>query len=88
MGAAWKIRERLNATHGDAGGDLVADSLFLAWMNAFDQPSLSSSIQVQWVLLDDDDGNLFDGTPNFCDIQCGFRDQGFPGMSLPPFCCP
>jgi hypothetical protein len=88
MGAAWKIRARLDLTHGNALGDFVADGLFLAWMNAFDQPQIDSSIEPQWLVLDDDDGDLANGTPNYCDIQCGFREQGFPGFPLPPGCCP
>ena len=83
MGAAWKVRARLNATHGNALGDLIADNLFLAWMNSYDQRYIESVIEPQWLTLDDDNGNLLDGTPHRADIDAGFRDQGFPGWLAP-----
>ncbi len=84
MGAAWKIRDRLNQTHGNAAGDLIADTLFLSWMNAYDQTLLRSIIETQWLTLDDDDANLGNGTPHYADIDGGFRAQGFPGIDLVP----
>ncbi len=84
MGAAWKIRDRLNQTHGNAAGDLIADTIFLSWMNGYDQTQLRSIIETQWLTLDDNDANLDNGTPHFADIDNGFRDQGFPGVTLVP----
>jgi hypothetical protein len=83
MGAAWKVRNRLNGTLGNALGDLVANNLFLGWMNAYNQTKIRSIIEVQWLTLDDDDGNIYDGTPHFGEIDGGFRDQSFPGVTLP-----
>lgn len=84
MGAAWKIRNRLNATHGNAVGDQIANAIFLGWMNGYNQTQLRSIIETQWLTLDDDDANLSNGTPHFTDIDNGFRDQGFPGVNLLP----
>jgi len=84
MGAAWKIRTRLNATLGNSMGDLTANTLFLSWMNAFDQSQIRSIIETQWVVLDDDDGNINDGSPHFAEIDGAFREQGFPGLELNP----
>ncbi len=83
MGAGWKIRQNLNATHGDAAGDLVADTLFLSWMNAYNQTQIKSVIEIQWLTLDDDNGDINDGTPNYADIDAGFVAQGFPGYDIP-----
>ncbi len=83
MGAAWKIRSRLNATNGNVLGDMIADGLFSGWMNAYDQAQIKSVIELQWLVLDDDNGFLDDGTPHFDDIDPGFRDQGFPGYDRP-----
>ena len=83
MGAAWKVRSHLNRALGDAVGDLTADLLFLGWMNAYDQALLRSIIEIQWLVLDDNNGDLDDGTPNFRAIDAGFREQGFPGFQLP-----
>ena len=83
MGAAWKVRSQLNASLGDARGDLTSDLLFLGWMNAFDQTTIRSIIEEQWLVLDDDNGDLSDGTPNFMAIDAGFVEQGFPGYDFP-----
>jgi len=83
MGAAWKLRTRLNNTHGNATGDAIANGLFSGWMNAYDQAEIKSVIETQWLTLDDDNGDLDDGTPHYADIDGGFRDQGFPGVDMP-----
>ena len=83
MGAAWKIRSRLEATLGEAAGELAADTLFLSWLIAFDQTQIDPIIEQQWLVLDDNNGNITDGTPNYGAIDGGFRDQGFPGYDLP-----
>jgi len=83
MGAAWKIRARLNVTNGNSAGDLIANNLFLAWMNGYNQAQIHSIIETQWLTLDDNDGNINNGTPHYADIDGGFRDQGFPGFTPP-----
>lgn len=82
MGAMWKIRSRLNTSLGNNAGDATANALFLGWMNAYNQTGIRSIIETQWLTLDDDDGNINNGTPHYTDIDNGFRDQGFPGVAL------
>ncbi|MEM6570211.1 MAG: hypothetical protein AAF957_17505 [Planctomycetota bacterium] len=82
MGAAWKARQNLNASLGGAAGDLQADLLFLGWMNGFNQTQIRTIMETQWLTLDDDDGNINNGTPNYTEIDGGFRAQGFPGFDL------
>ncbi|RMH03026.1 MAG: hypothetical protein D6702_07225 [Planctomycetota bacterium] len=82
MGALWKVRDRLNTTHGNTAGDLIADTLFVAWMNAYNDGNIHSIIEDHWLSLDDNDGNIYNGTPNYADIDGGFRAQGFPGVDL------
>lgn len=84
MGAAWKIRTRLNTAFGNAPGDLIANAIFLAWMNSYNQTEIKSIIETQWLTLDDDDANINNGTPHYTQIDQGFRDQGFPGVTLLP----
>jgi hypothetical protein len=84
MGAAWKVRANLNTALGNAAGDLAANTLFLSWMNAFNQSTIRSIIETQWLVLDDDDGNLNNGSPHFPQIDAAFRAQGFPGVDLVP----
>ena len=84
MGAAWKVRRNLNNSLGNAAGDAVANNLFLDWMNAYNQTEIKSAIEAQWLTLDDDDGNLNNGTPHYLDIDSGFVEQGFPGVPFVP----
>ena len=80
MGAFWKFRVNLNNTHGDAGGDLIADLLMLSWYQVYDDQTICTSIRDHLLVLDDNDGDLSNGTPNGCDIDTGFLQQGFPGF--------
>lgn len=82
MGAAWKVRQNLNASLGNTAGDAVADQIFMGWMNGFNQRQIRSIIELQWLILDDVDGNLANGTPHATDIKNGFRAQGFPGYDI------
>jgi len=82
MGALWKVRRNLNNTLGNSTGDLVADTLFFAWMNTYNDGTIQTIVEDHWLTLDDDDGNILNGTPNFDDIDGGFREQGFPGVDL------
>ncbi len=82
MGAAWKIRNRLNVAYGNAIGDQIANSIFLGWMNGYNQTQIKTVIETQWLTLDDDDGNVNNGTPHYTHIDLGFKDQGFPGVTL------
>ncbi|MEL6430799.1 MAG: hypothetical protein AAFR54_16560, partial [Planctomycetota bacterium] len=82
MGAAWKIRTNLVSSLGTVSGEMAADLLFLGWLNTFNQTTIRSVIEDQWLTLDDDDGNIGNGTPNFTAIDAGFRQQGFPGVDL------
>ena len=79
MGAMWKVRTRLNGSHGDAAGDLVSNTLFVAWMNAYNDGAICENVRTHYLILDDIDGNIDNGTPNSTDIDEGFKDQGFPG---------
>ena len=98
LGAAWKVRQNLKNSQGDALGSVIADTLFLSWMEAFDQTELKSIIEKQWLILDDlmDDGQVnlckppTAPTPHFAEIDLGFRAQGFPGFPGPddPLCLP
>jgi len=83
MGAAWKVRRNLKTALGDPLGRATADSIFMGWMNAYNQTQIKSIIETQWLTLDDNDGNIDNGTPNYDEIDAGFREQGFPGFDLP-----
>ncbi|MCP3920087.1 MAG: hypothetical protein GY711_31560 [bacterium] len=82
MGAAWKVRTNLKNSLGSTLGQATADGLFMGWLNAFDQRQIDSVIELQWLVLDDDDGNVNNGSPNYAAIDAGFQTQGFPGFEL------
>jgi hypothetical protein len=82
MGAAWKVRANLQAVNGDALGGMIADNLFLGWMNGYNQTQIKSIIETQWLTLDDDDANISNGTPHYTQIDQAFRVQGFPGFNI------
>ncbi|MDA1112690.1 MAG: hypothetical protein O3A95_00100 [Planctomycetota bacterium] len=82
MGALWKVRVNLNNTLGNASGDLTADTLLIGWMNAYNDGQIRTIIEEHWLTLDDNDGNIFNGTPNYADIDAGFRQQGFDGVDI------
>ncbi|MCY3002702.1 MAG: hypothetical protein NTV21_12945 [Planctomycetota bacterium] len=84
MGAAWKVRANLKTALGTGPGGAVANAIFLGWMNSYNQTQIRSIIETQWLTLDDNDGNIANGTPHYTQIDAGFRAQGFPGYTLIP----
>jgi len=82
MGALWKVRAALNQTLGNAAGDLTSNTLWVAWMNAYNDSQIKTVIEDHWLALDDNDANLLNGTPNYGDINDGFVAQGFPGVNI------
>jgi hypothetical protein len=82
LGALWKVRMRLKAALGNGPGIVTANTLFNAWMNAYNDTQIKSIIETHWLTLDDNDANIGNGTPHHANIDGGFRDQGFPGHTL------
>ncbi len=76
--AVWAVRARLGTALGDAAGDAVANALFSAWMNVYNDAAILNVILDHWLVLDDDNGNLADGTPHSPQIYGGFGDYGWP----------
>lgn len=77
MGALWKSRQALKSSLGASAGAQAADALFLGWLQAFDDGEILADIWLHWLLLDDDNGVLSDGTPNRSAIDTGFVAHGF-----------
>jgi hypothetical protein len=85
MGAVWKVRAALKSTLGTVPGGSVADHLLLAWFQVYNDGQINSIIEKHWLTLDDNNGNIDDGTPHYADINSGFMAQGFPGYFPPVF---
>ncbi len=78
MASFWNMRERLNENYGNTLGDRKADTLFLAWMNAYDDSQVCDIVRDHLLVLDDDDGQLWNGTPHGLEIDNAFSEQGYP----------
>ncbi|MBM3984538.1 MAG: hypothetical protein FJ296_02415, partial [Planctomycetes bacterium] len=85
MGAIWKVRANLKSALGSAAGGDVADHLLVGWFQAFNDSQIKSVIEEHWLVLDDDDANIDNGTPHYPQIDAGFTAQAFPGFDLPLF---
>jgi hypothetical protein len=85
MGAVWKVRANLQAALGQTPGGNVANHLLVAWYQVYNDSLLKSIIETHWLTLDDDDGNIDNGTPHYTQIDAGFVAQGFPGFELALF---
>ena len=72
-GALWDLRKQLVAKLGQQAGVAQANKLFFAAMQrATDIPTSFAEV----LAADDDDGNLSNGTPNFCLINDTFGAHG------------
>ncbi|MEO6708684.1 MAG: hypothetical protein ABIP42_03855, partial [Planctomycetota bacterium] len=82
MGALWKVRSRLKTALGASAGAAASDLLFNSWMNAYNDSQIKTIVRTHWLVLDDDDGDVTNGTPHWQTINQGFVDQGFPSYQL------
>jgi Immune inhibitor A-like, MAM domain len=85
MGAIWKVRANLEAALGTGPGGNVANHLLVSWYQVYNDAQIKSIIETHWLTLDDDNGNINDGTPHLAQINAGFTTQGFPGFIPPLF---
>jgi len=85
MGAIWKVRRNLKTALGAPAGRALSDQYLLAWFQTFNDSQIKTIIEDHWLMLDDNDGNLNNGTPNYATIDAAFQEQGFPGFTLPLF---
>ncbi len=82
MGACWKVRVNLKNSLGAGPGALAANTIFNSWMVGYNDSQIKTIVEVHWLTIDDNDGNIGNGTPNFTAIEGGFRQQGFPQIAL------
>jgi MYXO-CTERM domain-containing protein len=75
-GTLWDLREALSADLGDAAGVALADDIFYGVI--VNARSITAAF-AEALLVDDDNGNLGDGTPNFCTIRGVFDAHGLAG---------
>lgn len=72
-GALWDLRKLLIAKYGPVEGVRKSDHIYYeATRRAVDMPSMHPEA----LLVDDDDGDLSNGTPNGCEINEAFGSHG------------
>lgn len=75
MGFAWQAWKLLRSSLGNTQGAAVAEAVFIGTFPA-DNTSITSAV-TQVFLLDDNDGNLANGTPNYNDLAQAAIMKGF-----------
>jgi hypothetical protein len=80
-GAVWDTRQALQSTLGDAAlayvSQLTVNSIIL-----HTGTSIDPAITVDFLVLDDDDDTIANGTPNYAEISAGFGLHNMPGPAL------
>ena len=72
-GALWDLRKAMIAKYGQSAGVYATDRIWYeSTRRAVDIPSM----YVEALLVDDDDGNLANGTPNVCEINDAYGPHG------------
>ena len=72
-GALWDLRKKLITTLGEEEASRTVEALYYqAMRRSTDIPSSYAEV----LAADDDDGDLSNGTPNFCDINDAFALHG------------
>jgi hypothetical protein len=79
-GTVWSIREALLVSEPETH-DQILSSLVLSSVPMHSGTSIDPSIAVDLLTLDDDDGDIANGTPHYSEICSGFAAHG---MQCPP----
>jgi MYXO-CTERM domain-containing protein len=86
-GTMWDLRKALIARLGPEDGARTMERL---WYQSLRRTADIPSAYVEVLAVDDDDGNLANGTPNFCEINQSFGAHGLadptvggPGVGAP-----
>ncbi len=76
MGFAWRLRENLRATYGTAQAIAITEDIVLTSIVADATTRIDAVREV--FLADDDDGNLFNGVPNYAELSAAAITKGIP----------
>ncbi|HEY4187025.1 MAG TPA: hypothetical protein VGP07_18260 [Polyangia bacterium] len=79
-GIVWSIRKALALSHPDTYVDLI-NKLVLSSIPLHKGTGINAQIAIDLLTLDDDDGNINNGTPHYNEICTGFAAHG---LSCPP----
>ena len=76
MGWAWRFREALRASLGATLAIQISEELVLGSIVADATTRQQAVLEV--FLADDDDGNLFNGTPHYAELEAASIQKGIP----------
>ncbi len=83
-GAVWSTRNELFASDPSDYLDILS-SLAINSILLHVGTSINPSITIDFLTLDDDNGDILDGTPHYHQINNGFSQHNMPGPALAPF---
>lgn len=76
-GAVWDTRNALKASRPDDYRDILSSLIINSLVTARnDDGKITPAITLGLLTLDDDDDNLQNGTPHYCEIDAGFAAHG------------
>ena len=81
MGWAWRFREALRSSIGNTAAIQVSEELVIGSIVADATTREGAVLQV--FLADDDDGNLFNGTPHYAELESASIQKGIPYPVIP-----
>jgi hypothetical protein len=89
LGGCWRwTRLNMGATHGSAAGLAMSQQLFVDWTIITTGGSGNNGAHpgtaIEVLTLDDNDGDLDNGTPNYFDIEAAFELHGISVPDLIP----
>jgi hypothetical protein len=80
-GCIWETRNELVITEPSDYIQILAD-LFVNSILLHDGSSITPSITIDFLTLDDDNGNILDGTPHYTEIATGFGEHNMDAPDL------
>jgi hypothetical protein len=85
-GCVWSTRTALAASYPATYRDIISN-LAINSMLLHTGDSIEPSITIDYLTLDDDDGNIYNGTPHYSEICSGFgaHNMDCPALSLLSF---
>lgn len=82
-GFNWDARQALEAKYGAEAGKLAAAQLWHYSRKMYGNPSYDQDDQVlDYFVVNDNDGNLLDGTPDYAELRDAAVNHGFPYPSV------
>jgi hypothetical protein len=82
-GCVWSVRNELFATNPSTYRDILS-ALTVNSVLLHNGTSITPSITIDFLTLDDDNDDILDGTPHYNEINDGFSAHNMPGPALPP----